>query len=411
MSNFKWPNPRRIIVILTIAVAAAALFFGGYFIWDKGTQVSRAELQPIVQQEAIPFDNQQIPAELIDTLAANKVVLLGENHFLREHREFEAALLPELHARGFRQYLFEWTQAADWLLADFVNDGGLEPGWTPPHDIGGAALTAIRDFNRTLPPEERIQVHGIDVHLADYGGAASWVVILDALLRHLPDPGPLTAVLQGDHGTAESHQALLAALQAELADGRSALTAAWGEDVYDTIVEMVEVELASLQVRALRGSDYDQSVRLREEAIQGLSERRIGEIPGGTLINMGATHAQKKGLWGTENVAWLGDYLAHQSPAAEGAVFVLWVTPANIKELPDSGTPDFDLSASPPNELLRVIHETWPDETIFLPLDDPLFSSSRIPINVSGEIFVSAPAQQFDGVLLLPVAHRDFVGD
>jgi hypothetical protein len=44
-------------------------------------------------------------------------------------------------------------------------------------------------------------------------------------------------------------------------------------------------------------------------------------------------------------------------------------------------------------------------------LDDPLLSTGRIPLNMSGDIYVSAPKRQFDAVILLPVAHRDFVGD
>jgi hypothetical protein len=37
---------------------------------------------------------------------------------------------------------------ADWLLADYVEDTGLEPGWTPPITmVGGSVVTAVRDWN------------------------------------------------------------------------------------------------------------------------------------------------------------------------------------------------------------------------------------------------------------------------
>ncbi|MFN2241718.1 MAG: hypothetical protein ACK2U2_05485, partial [Anaerolineae bacterium] len=100
-------------------------------------EVSKEELEQIVQRDGVPFDMQSIPDNVLDRLASHRVVVVGETHFLREHRELVAELLRELHARGFRQFLFEWTQAADWLLADFVNDGGLEPDWAPPQSIGG----------------------------------------------------------------------------------------------------------------------------------------------------------------------------------------------------------------------------------------------------------------------------------
>jgi hypothetical protein len=148
-------------------------------------------------------------------------VLVGETHFLREHRDLVVELMRELHARGFRQFLFEWAQAADWLLADFVNDGGLEPDWAPPTSIGGSMITAIRDLNRTLPEDERIRVHGIDVLLQDYGGGGSFLGSLGGLARHLPDAGPLQTFLASDYGSAEDQTGLLESLQDELVEAWS----------------------------------------------------------------------------------------------------------------------------------------------------------------------------------------------
>ena len=374
-------------------------------------QVPRAELEQVVLRDGVPFQAGSIPDEVLDRLASHRVVLIGEFHFLREHRELVAELLRELHARGFRQFLFEWTQVADWLLADFVLDGRLEPDWAPPLDIGGSMLAAIRDLNRTLPENERIQVHGIDVTLPDYGGAESFLWSLGRLSQHLPDPGPLASVLQGAYDTPERQVALLEALQAELDARRSDLVAVWGQPWYETVAEMVEVERRAVAVRAIRESDYDESVRLREEAIQWLADRRIQSTPHGTLINIGSTHAQKERLWGTR-IEWLGDYLVHRSQPAAGSVITLGALGAarTVSE-PGSGIPDSDLSASPENELLRVMNETWPDHIVFLPVDDPLFSNGRVPINVSGEVYVGAPKLHFDAYVLLPVAHRERFDD
>jgi hypothetical protein len=125
---------------------------------------------------------------------------------------------------------FLWDQvtrvpAADWALSDFVNDGALIPDWSTPNLLGDP-IVAIRDFNRTLPEDERIEVHGIDIHLPDYGGTKSWLTYVDYIAQHaVSDPGPLAAFLQGDHDTYESHRALLETPKAELEEGRSELTA------------------------------------------------------------------------------------------------------------------------------------------------------------------------------------------
>jgi hypothetical protein len=368
-------------------------------------EVSTEELAPIIERDGVPFDVQAIPDEILDRLASHRVVLVGETHFLREHRELMVELLRELHARGFRQFLFEWTEAADWLLADFVNDGGLEPNWTPPLDLGGSMIIAIRDLNRTLPEDKRIRVHAIDVTV-DYGGGQSFVGSLTALTRHLRDPGPLAPILQGNYDTHESQEAQIETLQAKLNTRRSDLIALWGEHWYDAIIEMAEVERISVSARAVLETNYDKSVRLREEGIKQLVDRRLRDFPHGTLINIGATHAQKKRLWGTD-IEWMGDYLVHESQVADGSVIVLNVSAAHIVSVPGSGIPDYDLAASPENELLRVMNQTWPDQIVFLPVDDPLFSSARVPINSEGTIYVGAPKRHYDAFVLLPLAHRE----
>ena len=403
---------RKIIRVLVVVLVVAGVTVSGYYLWDQVTQASTDELEQIVQRDGVPFKAGSIPDEILDHLSASRVVLVGETHFIGEHTQFTDELLRELHTRGFRQYLFEWTQAADWALADYINDGGLLPDWEVPHLLGDP-IVAIRDFNRTLPESERIEVHAIDIHQEDYGGTKSWLTYIDYLAQQvLPYPGPLAAFLQGDHDSYENHRLLLETLQAQLEDNRSELTVSWGDYWYKTVVEMVEVELRGVAARAIKQSDYEEYVRLREEAIKWLADSRIQSNPNGTLINFGSTHSQKKGLWGTEDIEWLGDYLVHKSPAAEGSVITLWVPAAHIVAAPEEEYPDFDLlTDSPDNELLRAMNQAWPDQIVFLPLDDPLFSSGRIPINSSGDIYVAAPKRHFDAILLLPLAYRDYLDD
>lgn len=386
------------VVILLVAVSCS-----------NEPEISSLELEQIVRGESVPFDTQAIPDEIIDNLASYRIVVVGETHHLLEHRELLVEMLRKLHEHGFRQMLFEWTQVADWLLDDFVLDGGLEPGWAPPPDIGGDMIAAIRDFNRTLPEEDRIRIRPIDITLQDYGGAESFLASLGALSSHLTDPGPLTDFLQGNYDTPETQESRLKDLQVKLNNDQSDLVESWGKLWYDRVVEMVEVELTSVHVRAIRESNYDESVRVREDAIKQLVDSRLRDFPHGTLINIGATHAQKERLWGTK-IEWLGDYLVHKSEVANGSVLVLAVLPAYIVSVPGSGIPDFDLSASPGNELLQVMSQTWPGENVFLSLKDPKFSGSRVPINSEGSTYKGVLKRYFDAFILLPKAHRVSVG-
>ncbi len=50
--------------------------------------------------------------------------------------------------------------------------------------------------------------------------------------------------------------------------------------------------------------------------------------------------------------------------------------------------------------------ESFPDRTVFLPLDDPVFASGGVLLNVEEVIYHCAPAEQFDAVLQYPLVHR-----
>ncbi len=63
-------------------------------------------------------------------------------------------------------------------------------------------------------------------------------------------------------------------------------------------------------------------------------------------------------------------------------------TPWNIVESPSLA-----------NELLRLLAETMPDQSVFLPLDDPLFAERTIAYNSEDVIHVTRLAEQFDAVI------------
>ena len=144
---------------------------------------------------------------------------------------------------------------------------------------------------------------------------------------------------------------------------------------------MVEVEQTSIDVREYRQSDDDRAVRAREEEINELVESPLSDDEGRTIINVGAHHAQKAPLMGTDQ-EWLGEYLMHRSETADGSVFIIGFTSAEaVLELGAPGSP-FDIALSSlEGELLPLVAETWPGLNVYLPLDDPLFSERRVAYN------------------------------
>jgi hypothetical protein len=368
------------------------------------TQVATADLAQVVERDGVAFAHTEIPAEIIDRLARHRLLVIGETHGVQEHAELMTGLLQALRVRGFRQLLMEWPQAADWLLDDYVTGGRLEPEWEPPPSLNGGLIRGIRAINADLPDDQRVRIRGIDVNLSDYGGATAFRDLIQTYTHHLGSSGPVAAFLQAEYGTAKQQERSLEDLRAALAAGEDELRAAWGSAPYELVTEMVEVELVSVAVRANREDHYDLSVRLRESAMKRLSDKRLGGYAHRSVLNVGGNHAQKKHLKGTSQ-EWLGDYLVHQSSDVGGTTFVVTVVPA--RTAPGSGFARFDLlDASPANELFRLMNEAWPEQTVFLPLDDPVFRSSGIPVNYESTIHVCALKEHYDAVLLYPTIHR-----
>ena len=375
---------------------------------SSGADVTSDELSAVLARHGVAFDGDTIPEEFLTRAADSRVVVLGETHHLREHWAFVATVMNDLNVDGFRQLLVERPQMNDWLIDDYVLGGELAPDWVAPPYFD-RRFTAIRELNAALPPEQRIHVRSIDANEDDSGGATDFGILFEMLVGRLPDPGSVDVSLPLDYPnrSPEGQREAIESLSATLETNRFDLVDSWGSDRYDQVREMVEVEAVSINIREQRKDDDNGAARSREDLIKKLVDRRIGEDPGGTVINIGGHHAQKSHLMGTEQ-QWLGDYLAHESPIVDGSVLVVEFASARTELEPGAGGAPFDIlnSESPENEILRLVAETWPDQTVFLPLDDPLFLEHRVAYNSEDVIYRTPLGEQFDALIQYGVAHR-----
>jgi hypothetical protein len=368
--------------------------------------VTVEELDTVIARDAIAFDDGILPTEVLDRMGAERVLLLGETHHLREHWALVADLLSELHANGFRQLLIESPHMAGWLFDDYVQGGDLAPDWEPP-PFYESRLKAIRNLNEALPADERVHVRTIDANEEWYGGAAGFRDLFGFLVDVLP-PTSVDLSLPTGYAAADPADQIdaLADVATRLDEHESDLIDAWGPEWYSIASELVEVEKTSIDVRTLRVDDDDEAARTREVLIKELSDRRIAECPCATIINIGAHHAQKAHLMGTDQ-EWLGDYLAHESTAAGGSIFVVGFSSANTQLEPGAGGTPFDVTTtSPEHELLRRMAESNPGQNVFLPLDDPLFSDRLVAFNSEEVIYATPIRDQFDAVFQYGLAHR-----
>jgi hypothetical protein len=230
--------------------------------------------------------------------------------------------------------------------------------------------------------------------------------LLGWVANRLPTRGPIDTFLGHGYALAapdeqtEAVETLLTAIEAD----RASLIESWGAYWYGEVLEMLEVELASIEVRA---KDGDAASKAREETIKQLVDEAIAECSCGALINIGGHHAQKSHLMGTEQ-EWMGDYLAHTSSVVGGSIMVIGFASAKTELEPGAGGTPWDIleSASPDNELHRIMAEKWPGQTIFLPLDDPLFADRKVAYNSEDVIYATSLKEQYDAIIQYGLAHR-----
>jgi hypothetical protein len=388
---------------MVVALAAVSLAACS----SESADVTADELRAVVEADAIAFETEAIPAAVVDRLAEHQVVLLGETHHLREHWALVAELMSELYDDGFRQLLIEAPHMAGWLLDDWVQGSPARPSWTAP-PFYERRLSLIREFNRSHP-DDPVHVRGIDANEDVYGGASDFHLLLGWFVATLPSPGTAESLLQMPYATAEpdGQRRAVEHLRRSLEADRADLVDSWGSERFEQFLELLTVELASIDVRAARADDDDTGARMREDVIKRLADERIGECACGTVVNVGGHHAQKAHLMGTDQ-EWLGDHLAHTSAVVDGSIVVVGVSSARTDLEPGAGGTPWDVvdSSSPDNELLRTIAEAAPRRTVFLPLDDPLFTDRTVAYNSEDVIYVTRLVEQFDAVLQYGLAHR-----
>jgi hypothetical protein len=359
------------------------------------------EVRRVVERDALFWDGDRVPADVVAFLTGTRVLVVGEVHQSRDHYALWAGLVPALHQAGVRQLLLEWPQAGDWRLNAFARgDAGLN--WQPSDILGGQWIRAIRTLNQSLPETERIAVRAIDVNHPGYGGARTFSENVVAFADSLGDAADLTTWASAYPGDAAGQRQALASFRGRLTSERDTFVSRWGQSHYDTVLEMVDIETDSVGVRESWDRDYDGAFRRREDVMKRLAEARLAETRGRTIVNVGGSHAQKERHRGTQQ-EWLGEYLVRRSPAASGQTLTLWVTGSRGEYRFNDTPTSFDLrTQSPENEVLRITSELAGSRTALLPLSDPIFLDRQVAVNYLEGVFICSPKRQYDAFIVMP---------
>ena len=390
-----WRRPwRNAAVAVPFALACLVMLAASACAPSLRGTVPAERLEPVLERDLVRFDDDELPPALLERLARYRVVVVGEYHGLVEHGVFVGELVTALHDHGVRTLLLEYPQAYDWLLDGYCR-GRLETPGEGALRTYGPMLDRVRARNATLPAEQQLRVFAIDVN-HDEG---DFLPPFRGLAHQLGQPALLLDAAAAIEA-GEARRDVLATLEDTLVGEAEALQQDWGEAAHLAVLDMVEAERLSLEVRAEpAGRRRDEA---REAVMMALVERQLTRTRGGALVNVGYYHAQKTARDGTIDV-WLGEYLTSTSPHAQGETFVLVVVPASGEKVFGERVRSFDVASdAPPNELFRLMRSVAGDRPAFLALDDEIFASERVVVNYLPRIDTEPPAEVFDGFVLLP---------
>lgn len=368
---------------------------------------SDLKLSAIIKRDALFFKASNPPKKLIDHLAKQKVIFIGEHHYVREHHDLLVSLLKTLHHKGTRHLFIEAFQSYGPLVNSYVLGENIS---LPPlyKTLYGPLLEGIRTYNKTLSSAEQIQVHSIDIDHRSWAFPTALVELqkrygkqthLSTFLKNVGWPqeqGFSIATTQFKWHPKDSEkyvahlQKLIEACQANPRNG---------EPDYLTLAKYA---LVSFQVREVWRTKGEQHAHpAREEAIKKMVGLHLAKTSGPVLINMGGFHGQLKHLLGTQKT-WVGQYLAEQNPSTKGKTISIFVNATRWEKKGKKGD-IFSANKGQP-ELMSALSKQAGPNVAFLPLKDPYFKTKTSQVSYLGRVVHHKPREQFHAYILLPKA-------
>lgn len=351
-----------------------------------------------------------MPRELVETLASRRAILLGETHYVQEHQEFVVRLLEKLHPYGVRYFAQEMSHAAGWAVDDYVR-GHREDYPRQVAMLDQYWIEALREFNLTLPDDERISFRYIDMNHDE----SLFHYSLQMMARESDTVAIIAcSLLVTRPGTREYREALHA-LHDLVRTEEELLRPKIGDHWYDRLRDSLEIELRSVPIRG----SWDDAAR--EKIMIDLTRdilREARDAGAMTAINVGMFHAQRERFMGTRQ-EWLGEYLA-RNPDLTGGPEGLYalafygmdgeylrsfqdrdprrVTPARERRRGNLSRAIAEVASGGDEGHGGGAHGT---AAVFLDLSHPLFMR-RMSMAFTHSPIRTVPARQFDGYVAYP---------
>lgn len=372
-------------------VKVVMILIGILFFLTGCSQISREAIINNSQS----FIKGDVSSKLVDDIADKDSIVVGQFHGLKEHQEFLADLVIRSHQEiGLNQVVVESPHAFSWIFNGYAK-GVLDDDLFVQEIIykWPVFLNRIREYNLTQETDNIIEVRTGDANFHQ----DQFISSIQYMRQHLPERDTINRLLNNII-TAADREEVLEEFKEHLTVDKANYRDYWGPGWNNTLIEMIKIELISLEIRNLWNDNYSEAHKIRENILKDIAEKQIKER-GQTVFNFSFYHAQKQHQIGTRK-EWLAEFLdknySHYS--------LLTVPIAGEIKDENGGYEEVNLlKGNNRDELFKRTAElVGSDTNIYLSLTDSEFQKGQALMDLHFQKIEGVPNEIFDGIILFP---------
>lgn len=350
------------------------------------------DITPLISNDLIRFSFNEIPASLQNLIDKNRIIFLGETHYVQEHQEF-VSLLLEKYSYDSLIFITESFSAFNWIVDDYVNN---KINYLPNciRFFDNLWFEKIKEIN--AEGKTRVQAYCMDVnHWKD-----NFINSVKESEKIRGEQPIFEKIKYLDANSKEYYEAL-SKLKDQLVTNKESYIQKWGNLWYDRYYQMVDFEISS---NAYRRNNEDEKFRelFLYDFVLSIAEKYPHHK---IMVDCGMYHAQKQTLMG-ENIQRLAGYLTQKYPENTASIAFVGMKGERKFHFYDQKAITFDIEReTAQNDIIHCIGKVDNDSLTLLNLGDSKYLNKYNITYISGNTINLSPGKQFDALVTFPEIH------
>ncbi len=345
------------------------------------------------------FSKGELPLSLLETISGKEAIVIGQFRGVKEHQNWLADfVIHQFENNEISLVVLGDRHAYSWIFDSYVRND-LNSNLFVEEVISDWAvfLNRIKEYNNNLN-NKKISVKTGDMNSQE----DQFIISLQYMRQELSERDTVNRLLNRTISAANRKDVLLE-FKDLLSNNSSNFDQSWGSDWNRLLIEMIDVELASIEIREMWDLDYREAHTLREELIKDLASDRL-QSNGNTIFNYSFYHAQKEHYLGSRK-QWLAEYLnSDESPVESSYSLLSLPMTGNIVGI-NNDIKDINIIENENDDLFkRTANIFGVDDYIYMDFNREIFRNKRVDLNLYYQKIEANPYEIFDGAILLPEA-------